>query len=75
MAFDGTGAVDARAAYDHCDSEGIGAYGSGHRVQTGGVDCHPCWKTTCARVDRACLTWVKPETVLTSCAHSLERRK
>lgn len=52
-----------------------GAYGSGHRVQTGGVDCHPCWKTTCARIDRACLTWVKPEAVLTSCAHSLERRK
>ena len=52
-----------------------GAYGSGHRVQTGGVDCHPCWKKTCHRVDRACLTWVKPEAVLTSCGHSLERRK
>lgn len=52
-----------------------GAYGSGHRVQTGGVDCHPCWKTTCARQDRACLIWVKPEAVLTSCGHSLERRK
>ncbi len=50
-----------------------GAYGSGHRVQTGGVDCHPCWKTTCFRNDRACLTWVKPETVLTSCVHVLER--
>ena len=50
-----------------------GAYGSGHRVQTGGVDCHPCWKTTCERVDRACLTWVKPETVLTSCVHLLDR--
>lgn len=50
-----------------------GAYGSGHRVQTGGVDCHPCWKTTCARIDRACLIWVKPETVLTSCAHVLDR--
>jgi lipopolysaccharide heptosyltransferase I len=50
-----------------------GAYGSGHRVQTGGVDCHPCWKTTCFRVDRACLIWVKPEAVLTSCEHSLDR--
>jgi ADP-heptose:LPS heptosyltransferase len=50
-----------------------GAYGSGHRVQTGNVDCHPCWKTTCERQDRACLTWVKPETVLTSCHHVLDR--
>lgn len=50
-----------------------GAYGSGHRVQTGGVDCHPCWKTTCDRVDRACLTWVKPTDVLTSCIHVLDR--
>lgn len=50
-----------------------GAYGSGHRVQTGGVDCHPCWKTTCERQDRACLVWVKPEDVLTSCQHILDR--
>ncbi len=50
-----------------------GAFGSGHRVQTGGVDCHPCWKTTCERIDRACLTWVKSETVLTSCIHLLDR--
>jgi len=44
-----------------------------HRTQTGGVDCHPCWKTTCARQDRACLMRVKPDAVLSSCAHSLER--
>lgn len=50
-----------------------GAYGSGHRVQTGGVDCHPCWKTTCERQDRACLIWVKPEDILTSCKHVLDR--
>ena len=50
-----------------------GAYGSGHRVQTGNVDCHPCWKTTCFRHDRACLTWVKPEVVTTSCVHVLDR--
>ncbi len=52
-----------------------GPYGPIHRIQTGGVECHPCWKTTCERKDRACLVWVKPETVLTSCAHSLERRR
>ncbi len=50
-----------------------GAFGSGHRVQTGGVDCHPCWKTTCERHDRACLTWVKPSAVLESCEHILAR--
>ncbi|MEI6233961.1 MAG: glycosyltransferase family 9 protein [Planctomycetota bacterium] len=50
-----------------------GAYGSGHRVQTGGIDCHPCWKTTCERVDRACLTQVKPGDVVSSCNHILDR--
>lgn len=50
-----------------------GPYGSGHHIQTGGVDCHPCWKTTCERQDRACLTWVKPESVLESCSRTLDK--
>ncbi|MFH0937907.1 MAG: glycosyltransferase family 9 protein [Planctomycetota bacterium] len=52
-----------------------GPYGHKHRMQTGGVDCHPCWKTSCARKDLACLTMIEPETVLNSCAHSLKRRQ
>jgi heptosyltransferase I len=65
--------VPSVAIFGATDPLRNGPYGSVHRMQTGGVDCHPCWQTTCARKDRACLIWVKPETVLTSCAHSLER--
>ena len=52
-----------------------GPYGHAHRMQTGGVDCHPCWKTSCARKDLACLLQVQPDAVLRSCEHSLERRQ
>lgn len=66
--------VNTVAIFGATDPLRNGPYGTGHRIQTGGVDCHPCWKTTCERTDRACLTWVKPETVLVSCGHSLRRR-
>lgn len=66
--------VNSVAIFGATDPLRNGPYGAMHRMQTGGVDCHPCWKTTCARHDRACLIWVKPEKVLESCAHSLERR-
>ncbi|MCY3023727.1 MAG: glycosyltransferase family 9 protein [Planctomycetota bacterium] len=65
--------VQSVAIFGATDPLRNGPYGAAHRMQTGGVDCHPCWKTTCARQDRACLTWVKPEAVLASCAHSLTR--
>jgi len=67
--------VNSVAIFGASDPLRNGPYGAGHRMQTGGVECHPCWKTTCERKDLACLMWVKPEAVLTSCAHSLERRK
>ncbi len=67
--------VNSVAIFGATDPLRNGPYGSMHRIQTGGVDCHPCWKTTCERTDRACLTWVKPEVVLTSCDHSLRRRQ
>lgn len=67
--------VNTVAIFGATDPLRNGPYGSMHRIQTGGVDCHPCWKTTCERVDRACLTWVKPEVVLVSCEHSLRRRQ
>src|SRR5207302_158304 len=66
--------INTVAIFGATDPLRNGPYGSGHRIQTGGVECHPCWKTTCERQDRACLTWVKPETVLVSCEHSLRRR-
>ena len=65
--------INTVAVFGATDPLRNGAYGGGHRVQTGNVDCHPCWKTTCERQDRACLTWVKPETVLISCNHVLDR--
>ena len=34
----------------------------------------PCNKQEWYNADRACLTWVKPDTVLVSCGHSLRRR-
>lgn len=67
--------VNSVAIFGATDPLRNGPYGAGHRMQTGGVDCHPCWKTSCERKDLACLMWVKPEVVLTSCAHSLERRR
>ena len=66
--------INTVAIFGATDPLRNGPYGSGHRIQTGGVDCHPCWKTSCERQDRACLTWVKPETVLISCDHTLRRR-
>ena len=66
--------INTVAIFGATDPLRNGPYGSGHRIQTGGVECHPCWKTSCERQDRACLTWVKPETVLVSCEHSLRRR-
>ena len=67
--------VRSVAVFGASDPLRNGPYGSRHRILTGGVDCHPCWKTTCERPnkDRACLMLVKPETVLSSCTHSLER--
>jgi heptosyltransferase I len=65
--------VHSVAIFGATDPLRNGPYGSGHRMQTGPIDCHPCWKTTCERKDRACLTLVTPEIVLTSCAHSLQR--
>jgi heptosyltransferase I len=65
--------VHSVAIFGATDPLRNGPYGSGNRMQTGGVDCHPCWKTSCERKDLACLMWVKPEVVLTSCAHALER--
>jgi lipopolysaccharide heptosyltransferase I len=67
--------VHSVAIFGATDPLRNGPYGSGHRMQTGGVDCHPCWKTTCDRPekDRACLIRVTAESVLTSCAHSLQR--
>jgi lipopolysaccharide heptosyltransferase I len=67
--------VNSVAVFGASDPLRNGPYGPKHRMQTGGVECHPCWKTTCERNDLACLTWVKPEVVLTSCIHSLERWK
>ena len=66
--------VHAVAIFGATDPLRNGPYGHAHRMQTGGVDCHPCWKTSCARKDMACLMWVKPEVVLQSCEHSLRRR-
>jgi len=65
--------VQSVAIFGATDPLRNGPYGTAHRMQTGGVDCHPCWKTMCARQDRACLMRVKPGAVLSSCAHSLER--
>jgi len=65
--------VPSVAIFGATDPLRNGPYGSMHRMQTGGVDCHPCWKTTCERKDRACLILVRPETVLTSCAHIMKR--
>jgi ADP-heptose:LPS heptosyltransferase len=65
--------IQSVAIFGATDPLRNGPYGTAHRMQTGGVDCHPCWKKTCARHDRVCLTWVKPEKVLESCAHSLAR--
>ncbi|MGD0090641.1 MAG: glycosyltransferase family 9 protein [Planctomycetota bacterium] len=65
--------VNSVAVFGATDPFRNGPYGPAHRMQTGGVDCHPCWKTTCARKDRACLTRAMPEKVLESCAHSLKR--
>lgn len=65
--------VQSVAVFGATDPLRNGPYGTAHRMRTGGVDCHPCWKTTCARGDRACLALVKPEQVLESCAHSLAR--
>jgi len=67
--------VHSVAIFGATDPLRNGPYGHMHRMQTGGVDCHPCWKTSCARKDLACLNMVKPETVLNSCAHSLKRRQ
>jgi lipopolysaccharide heptosyltransferase I len=66
--------VPSVAIFGATDPLRNGPYGSMNRMQTGGVECHPCWKTTCERKDRACLMRVLPETVLTSCAHVLKRR-
>lgn len=66
--------VSSVAIFGATDPLRNGPYGHPHRMQTGGVDCHPCWKTSCERKDMACLMWVKPETVLVSCDHSLRRR-
>lgn len=65
--------VRSVAVFGATDPLRNGPYGSMHRMQTGGVDCHPCWKTTCERKDRACLIWVTPDAVLTSCAHVLKK--
>jgi lipopolysaccharide heptosyltransferase I len=65
--------VPSVAIFGATDPLRNGPYGSMHRMQTGGVDCHPCWKTTCERKDRACLILVRPEMVLESCAHILKR--
>lgn len=67
--------ISSVAIFGASDPFRNGPYGPMHRMQTGGVDCHPCWKTSCERKDLACLMWVKPEVVLTSCDHSLQRRK
>ncbi len=67
--------VPSVAIFGATDPLRNGPYGSNNRMQTGGVECHPCWKTTCERKDRACLMRVLPETVLTSCAHVLKRRE
>jgi lipopolysaccharide heptosyltransferase I len=67
--------VHSVAIFGATDPLRNGPYGTGNRMQTGGVDCHPCWKTSCARKDLACLTWVKPDVVLTSCAHAIARRR
>jgi lipopolysaccharide heptosyltransferase I len=67
--------ISSVAIFGASDPFRNGPYGAMHRIQTGGVECHPCWKTSCERKDLACLIWVKPETVLTSCLHSLQRRK
>jgi lipopolysaccharide heptosyltransferase I len=65
--------VQCMAIFGATDPLRNGPYGSLHRMQTGGVDCHPCWKRTCARKDRACLTQVSVEAVLRSCTHCLDR--
>jgi ADP-heptose:LPS heptosyltransferase len=67
--------VHSVAIFGASDPLRNGPYGHMHRMQTGGVDCHPCWKTSCHRKDLACLMMVKPDTVLTSCTHSLKRRR
>jgi len=67
--------VPSVAIFGATDPFRNGPYGTMNRIQTGGVDCHPCWKTTCERQDRACLVWVKPETVLNSCTSILRKRR
>ena len=67
--------VPSVAIFGASDPFRNGPFGSRHRILTGGVDCHPCWKTKCERPnqDRACLTLVQPDAVLLSCKHSLDR--
>lgn len=52
-----------------------GPFGRQHRIQSGGPDCQPCWKTTCARQDLACLMWVAPEKVIESCGRLLAQMR
>jgi len=50
-----------------------GPYGHSNRIEAGGPECQPCWKTTCARKDLACLMWVQAARVISACEDLLER--
>ncbi|MCZ7648591.1 MAG: lipopolysaccharide heptosyltransferase I [Planctomycetota bacterium] len=63
--------VKSVAVFGASDPLRNGPYGREHRIQAGGPECQPCWKTTCQRQDLACLMWVKPEKVLESCEELL----
>ncbi|MCW8132554.1 MAG: glycosyltransferase family 9 protein [Planctomycetota bacterium] len=67
--------VHCVAVFGASDPLRNGPFGREHRIQAGGPECQPCWKTSCHRGDLACLHWVTPEKVLESCAKLLAQAR
>jgi ADP-heptose:LPS heptosyltransferase len=44
-------------------------------VEVDGLPCRPCDQRTCAPGDFRCLTWLRPEQVISAVERALERRK
>jgi heptosyltransferase-1 len=66
--------VGCVAVFGASDARRNGPYGEGHRVHSGGLECQPCWRTTCSRGEAECLLRVSPEEVLASCGELLAGR-